>query len=55
MNDDYDCDFMKNQKYHYLAVTDPNRAYFRIQGKRLICSKRASYFGNIVDLILQPQ
>ena len=24
MNDDYDCDFMKNQKYHYLAVTDPN-------------------------------
>ena len=31
------------------------RAYFRIQRKCPVCSKSAFYFGNMVDLILQPQ
>ena len=47
-------DTFHNIEQLVLGITiSSNRAYFRVQRKRQICSKRASYLGNKADLIFQ--
>ena len=47
-------DTFHNIEHSVCGITiSSSRAYFRIQRKRQICSKRASYFGNKLDLIFE--